>query len=115
MKWGTNTHILYKMHAYNLFHISCCMFRNCNAVVLHALFQQIQIVWLTCFSLDREYLCLGEWEEDGLLYTYTRRTHNPRHECFVGKVKFHPLHIELFQPSFPGRKWGKDITFRRWS
>jgi len=36
---------------------------------------------------DREYLCLGEWEEDGLLYTYTRRTHNPRHECFVGQVE----------------------------
>jgi len=36
---------------------------------------------------DREYLCLGEWEEDGLLYTYTRRIHNPRHECFVGRVE----------------------------
>ena len=41
---------------------------------------------VTFFSSDREYRCLGAWEEDGLLYTYTRRTHNPRHECFVGRV-----------------------------
>ena len=47
---------------------------------------------------DREYLCLGEWEEDGLLYTYTRRTHNPRHECFVGRVTFHHLHSHLITP-----------------
>ena len=101
MKWGTNTHTssIKCMHIIFSKLVAACS-DNCNAVVLHALFQQIKIVWLTCFSLDREYLCLGEWEEDGLLYTYTRRTHNPRHECFVGKVKFHPLHIELFAAFF---------------
>ena len=35
---------------------------------------------------DREYLCLGQWEEDGLLYTYTRRLDLPGYECFVGQV-----------------------------
>ena len=46
---------------------------------------------VTFSSSDREYLCLGEWEEDGLLYTYTRRIHNPRHECFVGRVTISSL------------------------
>ena len=46
---------------------------------------------VTFSSSDREYLCLGKWEEDGLLYTYTRRIHNPRHECFVGRVTISSL------------------------
>ena len=34
---------------------------------------------------DREYQCLGQWEEDGLLYTYTKRRDVPDvYECFVG-------------------------------
>ena len=37
-------------------------------------------------SLDREYQCLGQWEEEGLLYTYTRRRDIPGYECFVGHV-----------------------------
>ena len=35
---------------------------------------------------DREYRCLGQWEEDGLLYVYTERMEIPGYECFVGKV-----------------------------
>ena len=35
--------------------------------------------------LDRTYQCFGQWEEDGLLYTYTRRRDVPNvYECFVG-------------------------------
>ena len=35
--------------------------------------------------LDRTYQCFGQWEEDGLLYTYTRRRDLPNvYECFVG-------------------------------
>ena len=33
---------------------------------------------------DREYQCLGQWEEDGLLYTYTRRKDVMGFECFIG-------------------------------
>lgn len=34
---------------------------------------------------DRTYQCFGQWEEDGLLYTYTRRRDVPNvYECFVG-------------------------------
>ena len=34
---------------------------------------------------DREYQCFGQWEEDGLLYTYTKRRDVPNvYECFVG-------------------------------
>ena len=36
--------------------------------------------------LDREYRCLGQWYEDGLLYTYTQRREVPGYECFVGKM-----------------------------
>jgi len=35
---------------------------------------------------DREYLCLGQWEEDGLMYTYTKRLDVPGYECFVGQA-----------------------------
>ena len=48
---------------------------------------------------DREYLCLGQWEEDGLLYTYTRRLDLPGYECFVGQVSLPP-------PSGPGGRAG---------
>ena len=34
---------------------------------------------------DREYQCFGQWEEDGLLYTFTKRRDIPNvYECFVG-------------------------------
>jgi hypothetical protein len=35
---------------------------------------------------EREYECLGQWEEDGLIYTYTERRDMEGHECFVGAV-----------------------------
>eukprot|EP00095_Tigriopus_kingsejongensis_P012515 maker-scaffold455_size166772-snap-gene-0.31 protein:Tk12515 transcript:maker-scaffold455_size166772-snap-gene-0.31-mRNA-1 annotation:"hypothetical protein L798_09419" len=35
---------------------------------------------------DREYQCLGQWEEDGLLFTYTKRRDVPGYECFIGSV-----------------------------
>ena len=35
---------------------------------------------------DRSYQCLGQWEEEGLTYTYTQRTDIPGYECFVGQV-----------------------------
>jgi hypothetical protein len=33
---------------------------------------------------EREYRCFGQWEEAGLVYTYTRRRDVPGSECFVG-------------------------------
>ena len=33
---------------------------------------------------EREYQCLGQWEEDGVIYTYTERRDMQGHECFVG-------------------------------
>jgi len=35
---------------------------------------------------EREYRCLGEWMEDGLIYTYVERRDMIGHECFVGLV-----------------------------
>ncbi|CAG2112019.1 unnamed protein product, partial [Medioppia subpectinata] len=35
---------------------------------------------------EREYRCLGNWEEDGVLYTYTQRRDMPGHQCFAGKI-----------------------------
>jgi len=35
---------------------------------------------------EREYRCLGEWTEDGLIYTYAERRDMIGHECFVGLV-----------------------------
>ena len=33
---------------------------------------------------EREYECLGQWEEQGVIYTYTERRDMKGHECFVG-------------------------------
>ena len=33
---------------------------------------------------DRLYQCYGQFEEEGLVYTFTRRIDLPGHECFVG-------------------------------
>jgi hypothetical protein len=35
---------------------------------------------------EREYRCFGQWEEEGLVYTYTERRDVPGNECFVGKT-----------------------------
>ena len=35
---------------------------------------------------EREYECLGQWEEDGVIYTYTERRDMEGHECFVGAI-----------------------------
>ena len=41
-----------------------------------------------CLSIlsEREYRCLGEWTEDGEIYTYTERRDMIGYECFVGVV-----------------------------
>ena len=33
---------------------------------------------------EREYECLGQWEEEGVIYTYTERRDMQGYECFVG-------------------------------
>lgn len=38
------------------------------------------------FVPEREYLCLGQWEENGLMYTYTQRRDIGMYECFVGSI-----------------------------
>lgn len=35
---------------------------------------------------EREYRCLGSWEEDGVTYTYTQRRDIPGFQCFSGKI-----------------------------
>ena len=35
---------------------------------------------------EREYRCLGQWKEEGLIYTYTERRDMIGYECFVGLV-----------------------------
>ncbi|KAJ9580595.1 hypothetical protein L9F63_024210 [Diploptera punctata] len=35
---------------------------------------------------EREYRCLGQWKEDGLMYTYTQRRDVGTYECFVGSI-----------------------------
>ena len=35
---------------------------------------------------EREYECLGQWVEDGVIYTYTERRDMEGHECFVGST-----------------------------
>lgn len=36
--------------------------------------------------VEREYRCLGQWEENGLVYTYTKRHDVGTYECFVGGI-----------------------------
>ena len=38
------------------------------------------------FLSEREYRCLGQWTEDGQIYTYTERRDMIGYECFVGVV-----------------------------
>ncbi|XP_023230618.1 uncharacterized protein LOC111630705 [Centruroides sculpturatus] len=35
---------------------------------------------------EREYKCLGSWEENGILYTYTQRRDMHGFQCFSGKI-----------------------------
>lgn len=35
---------------------------------------------------ERQYRCLGQWEEKGLVYTYTQRRDVDTYECFVGSI-----------------------------
>lgn len=35
---------------------------------------------------EREYRCLGQWNEEGLIYTYTERRDLIGYECFVGLI-----------------------------
>ncbi|EZA57809.1 hypothetical protein X777_00911 [Ooceraea biroi] len=35
---------------------------------------------------ERTYLCLGQWEEKGVMYTYTMRNDTRTNECFVGLI-----------------------------
>lgn len=35
---------------------------------------------------ERQYRCLGQWEEKGLTYTYTQRRDVDTYECFVGRI-----------------------------
>ncbi|XP_072750030.1 uncharacterized protein [Anoplolepis gracilipes] len=35
---------------------------------------------------ERIYLCLGQWEEKGVMYTYTMRNDTNTNECFVGLI-----------------------------
>lgn len=35
---------------------------------------------------EREYKCLGEWKEEGVMYAYTRRLDLPQYQCFVGQI-----------------------------
>ncbi|XP_023289424.1 uncharacterized protein LOC105694277, partial [Orussus abietinus] len=35
---------------------------------------------------ERTYLCLGQWEEKGVMYTYTMRNDTTTNECFVGLI-----------------------------
>jgi hypothetical protein len=49
---------------------------------------------------DREYQCLGQWEEDGMLLTLTRRRDVDDVECFVG---FHDDQGSIFIKRFRRR------------
>lgn len=31
-------------------------------------------------------MCLGQWEEKGVMYTYTKRNDSDVNECFVGLI-----------------------------
>jgi hypothetical protein len=41
--------------------------------------------FLIYFS-EREYRCLGQWEENGVIFSYTQRRDVLGYECFVGVV-----------------------------
>lgn len=35
---------------------------------------------------EREYRCLGQWQENNLTYTFTQRKDIGTYECFVGSM-----------------------------
>lgn len=38
------------------------------------------------FSIERDYRCLGQWSEGGVMYTFTHRRDVNIYECFAGVV-----------------------------
>ncbi|KAK3875179.1 hypothetical protein Pcinc_019936 [Petrolisthes cinctipes] len=38
-------------------------------------------------NVEREYQCLGQWEEEGKIYALTYRRDLKSYECFVGMVR----------------------------
>ena len=56
--------------------------------LLHPLTHAPSDVPLTPLSTpaERQYRCLGTWQEDGVLYTYTQRLDALSYECFAGRV-----------------------------
>lgn len=40
----------------------------------------------TIYISERAYLCLGQWEEKGVMYAYTMRNDTSTNECFVGLI-----------------------------
>jgi len=62
----------------------------CTKFVFFASFSPTSHLRLTtrCFwnVSEREYRCLGQWSENGLVYTYTYRRDVGTYECFVGEI-----------------------------
>ena len=53
----------------------------------------LESLYIFLFS-DREYQCLGQWEENGQLLAYVRRKDKNNLECFVGATdEFGQIHL----------------------
>lgn len=52
---------------------------------------------------ERQYRCLGQWQENGLVYTYAQRTdvHQHHFECFVGGFNNNPAAVRAANGSRP--------------
>lgn len=49
-----------------------------------SIFKYLYLIVFVHFFVDREYKCLGQWQENGFTYTFTQRKHVGTYECFVG-------------------------------
>lgn len=66
----------------------------------------LRFIYNFLFFADREYKCLGQWQENGFTYTFTQRKHVGTYECFVGS----PISENEFMIREAGRHCERNIN-----
>ena len=69
---------------FNCFNRSEVFEGNTNLVIFIA--DDCLVTFVCLHVAEREYRCLGQWKEDGMIYTYTERRDLIGYECFVGLI-----------------------------
>lgn len=55
---------------------------------------EILIYFFLSLNTEREYQCLGQWQENDVIYIYTKRRDVGTHECFAGSMTRGEIYIK---------------------